>query len=444
MRDLIITGLVLGSIPFILKRPWIGLLVWAWLGYMNPHRLAYGFAYSMPFVQIIAVATFAGMAFSKEAKRLPITPVTALWLLWVAWMTLTTIVAMNSQDAWSEWERMVKIQTMILVTFLLINDKHRIDLLVWTIVVSIGFFGTKGGLFVLLTGGSYMVWGPSGSFIEGNNELALALLTIVPLMYYLFGQATHKWVKRGLLVSMVLCLFSIVGSYSRGALLGGGVMLAMFWLRSKSKIKFGVPLLLVAIAAAAFMPEQWFDRMGTIKTYDQDSSAMGRVNSWWFAFNVAKYHPIVGGGYNVFWSVPIFQRFAPDPLAHHDAHSIYFEVLGEQGFVGFGIFMALCVATLLTAQSVIRAARKRADLAWAGNLAAMLQVSFFGFAAGGAFLGLAYFDLPYHLMSIVVILRVLVMKPASETAAAASPDAPVIAAPAAHPNPYSNTRGRLT
>ena len=443
MRDLIITAIVLGSIPFALKRPWIGLLVWAWLGYMNPHRLAWGFAYNLPFVQIIAAATFAGMFFSKETKRLPVSPVTMLWLVWVAWMTLTTILAMNQTDAWTEWERMLKIQVMILVTFLLITDKVRIDLLVWTIVVSIGFFGTKGGLFVLATGGSYMVWGPPGSFIEGNNELALALLTIVPLMYYLFGQATNKWVKRGLLVSMALCLFSIVGSYSRGALLGGAVMLAVFWLRSKSKIKFGVPLLLVAAAAAAFMPEQWFDRMGTIKTYDADTSAMGRINSWWFAFNVAKFHPIVGGGYNVFWSTPIFQQFAPNPFDQHDAHSIYFEVMGEQGFVGLAIFLLLCVATLLTAQSVIRAARQRADLAWAASLAAMLQVSFCGFAAGGAFLGLAYFDLPYHLMSMVVILRVLVTKPATEPAVAAPPGAPVIASSTDHPNPYAN-RERLT
>jgi putative inorganic carbon (hco3(-)) transporter len=442
MRDLIITAIVLGSIPFALKRPWIGLLVWAWLGYMNPHRLAWGFAYNLPFVQIIAAATFAGMFFSKETKRLPVSPVTMLWLAWVAWMTLTTILAMNQPDAWPEWERMLKIQVMILVTFMLITDKVRIDLLVWTIVVSIGFFGTKGGIFVLATGGSYMVWGPPGSFIEGNNELALALLTIVPLMYYLFGQATNKWVKRGLLVSMALCLFSIVGSYSRGALLGGAVMLAVFWLRSKSKIKFGVPLLLVAAAAAAFMPEQWFDRMGTIKTYDADTSAMGRINSWWFAFNVAKFHPIVGGGYNVFWSTPIYQQFAPNPFDQHDAHSIYFEVMGEQGFVGLAIFLTLCVATLLTAQSVIRVARQRADLAWAASLAAMLQVSFCGFAAGGAFLGLAYFDLPYHLMSMVVVLRVLVMKPATETAVAAAPDTPVIST-TDHPNPYAN-RERLT
>lgn len=441
MRDLIITSIVLGSVPFILKRPWIGLLVWAWLSYMNPHRLAWGFAYNLPFVQLIAVATFAGMLFSKEAKRLPLSPVTTLWLMWVAWMTLTTFVAMNQVDAWPEWERMIKIQIMILVSLMLINDKQKIELLVWTIVVSIGFFGTKGGLFVLATGGSYLVWGPPGSFIEGNNELALALLTIVPLMYYLFQRAENKWIKRGMLAAMVLCLFSIVGSYSRGALLGGSAMLAVLWLRSQSKIKFGVPLLVIAIAAAAFMPEAWFERMGTIKTYEADGSAMGRINSWYFAFNIAMHHPVTGGGYNVFWSTPIFQQFAPDPFSQHDAHSIYFEVLGEQGFVGLLIFLTLCVATLLTAQSIIRTARQRPDLAWASDLAKMLQVSFCGFAVGGAFLGLAYFDLPYHLMSIVVVLRVLCSRaPVPEAA-------PVIEAPTSpspHPNPYSNTRERVT
>jgi hypothetical protein len=40
---------------------------------------------------------------------------------------------------------------------------------------------------------------------------------------------------------------------------------------------------------------------------------------------------------------------------------------------------------------------------WASDLAAMIQVSLIGYAVGGAFLGLAYFDLPYHLMIIVLL-----------------------------------------
>jgi len=33
----------------------------------------------------------------------------------------------------------------------------------------------------------------------------------------------------------------------------------------------------------------------------------------------------------------------------------------------------------------------------------MIQVSLIGYAAGGAFLGMAYFDLPYHLVIILVL-----------------------------------------
>jgi len=48
MRDLFVTAVIFGLLPFIFKRPWVGILVWAWLSYMNPHRLAWGFALISP------------------------------------------------------------------------------------------------------------------------------------------------------------------------------------------------------------------------------------------------------------------------------------------------------------------------------------------------------------------------------------------------------------
>ena len=50
------------------------------------------------------------------------------------------------------------------------------------LVCSIGFYGLKGGIFTLMHGGNLRVWGPGGSFIEGNNELALAIIVCIPLM----------------------------------------------------------------------------------------------------------------------------------------------------------------------------------------------------------------------------------------------------------------------
>ncbi|HZF16072.1 MAG TPA: putative O-glycosylation ligase, exosortase A system-associated [Steroidobacteraceae bacterium] len=404
MRDLILTLFFICALPWCFMRPYFGVLIWSWFGYMNPHRLAWGFAYHFPFVQITALTTLAGMVFSREPKRMPINGVTVVWLTWVAWMSLTTLFALNPDEAAPEWQRMIKIQIMILVTLLVMYGRERIERLVWCIALSIGFFGIKGGIFTLLTGGQFRVWGPEGSFIEGNNEIALALLIIVPLMRYLQVVQTRRWVRIGLGVSMVLCVFSIVGSYSRGAFLGGAAMLVALWLRSRRKIVMAIPLVFVALAALTFMPEKWAARMESIEGYSADGSAMGRINAWWFAYHVAEDHPFVGGGFDSF-SPELFMRYAPNPTDFHDAHSIYFEVLGEHGFVGLALYLTLAVLVMLMGARIIRQVRGRGELKWAADLAAMLQVSFIGFAVSGAFLGLAYFDLPYHIMALMVLLH---------------------------------------
>ena len=42
---------------------------------------------------------------------------------------------------------------------------------------------------------------------------------------------------------------------------------------------------------------------------------------------------------------------------------------------------------------------------WASRVAQLTQVSLIGYAVGGLFLGLAYFDLPYHLMAIMILTK---------------------------------------
>lgn len=101
---------------------------------------------------------------------------------------------------------------------------------------------------------------------------------------------------------------------------------------------------------------------------------------------------------------PTFRQYAPEPFRVHDVHSIYFEVMGEHGFIGFGIFILLALFSWLRANQVIRECKNDPERKWAADLAAMIQVSLIGYGAGGAFLGLAYFDLTYHLMIILVLV----------------------------------------
>jgi len=306
-----------------------------------------------------------------------------------------------------EWQRAMKIQLMVLATLLLMGEREHIHRLVWVIALSIGFFGVKGGLFTVLHGGNYLVLGPPGSFIAGNNEIALALLTVLPLFRYLQVTSDNVWIRRAMLACMVLCGASIMGSWSRGALLGGAAMFFVLWLKTRNKWLSGAAIVVALVAFLAFLPEGWFERMSTIKDFRADSSALGRLNAWAFAINIADERPLVGGGFRAF-TPELFMKYAPTPTDFHDAHSIYFEVLGEQGYVGLALFLTLAITAFRTCARIRRKVIGREELTWAGELASMIQVSVVGFGVGGAFLGLAYFDLPYSLIAIVALTNAYV------------------------------------
>ena len=409
MRDLLIAAIVFGALPVIIfSRPYIGLYLYSWIGYMNPHRLTYGFAYAFPWAYILAIATLLGVFFSKEPKRMPWTREMTVLLLFILWMLTTTVFALYPDLAWVQMERVAKIQIMIFLTPLLINTRERLRNLVWIIVLSLGFYGVKGGLFTALTGGSYHVWGPEGSFIGGNNEMALALLMTIPLMRYLQLSEPRKWLRLALGGAMLLSALAAIGSQSRGAFLGAAAMGLFFWLKSRNKAFSAMLILVAVILVAAIMPSAWYARLDTIDNYKQDASAQGRINAWALAWNVAT-HRVTGGGFDMF-QVETFAAYAPNPDDIHDAHSIYFMVLGHHGFVGLGLFLLLAFFAWRTASWSIRHAKRDPDKRWAADLAAMCQVSMVGYASAGAFLGLSYFDLYYHVLMIIVMTKVVLLQ----------------------------------
>ncbi len=409
MRDIAIALIVFGAIPWALTRPYIGVYLWSWISYMNPHKLAYGFAVTFPWAYVIALVTFASLILSKERKRLPITAETVILVLFLIWMTVTTFFAFHQEEAWAQWDKVMKIQLFTLLTLAVVNTRERVVWLVWVIVLSLGFYGLKGGLFTLTGGGDSRVWGPVGSFIAGNNELGLAMIVTMPLMWYLRSHTENKWVRHGMIVLMVATLLATLGTHSRGALVGLAAMGAMLWWKSRQKVAMLILIVMAVLVAIPFMPPEWHERMSTIKTYEEDASAMGRINAWHMAINMAS-DRLTGGGFEPI-SRAVYMRYAPDPNYVVDFHSIYFEVLGEHGFIGLILFLSLFTVTWFRCGSIIRAAKHDESLKWAGDLAAMLQVSVVGYATAGAFLGMAYFDLPYHIMAIAVIMSTLIKQP---------------------------------
>ena len=417
MRDIVITIIILGSLPYILKAPAIGGLMWVWVSVMNPHTQAWGFATHLPFAFIIAIATMLSLVMTREPKSLPLTPVSVLLLLFVGWMNVTAPFALLPEASWVQWNKVMKIMLMSFVIMMVIRTRRDIVRLVWVLVGSIGYYGVKGGIFTIRSGGTERVWGPDETFIGDNNALALALIITIPLMYYLQQNTDKRWLRHGLSAAMLLSALAALGSYSRGALLAIAAMGLFMWLKSDRKLVLGALLAAVAPLLLAFMPERWADRMDTINTYQDDVSAMGRLNAWRMAWNLAR-DRFLGGGFDVS-DASIFARYAPNPMDVHAAHSIYFQALGEHGFVGLFIYLALGIATWRTAAAIIRRTRGKPELRWAHGLATMSQASLIGFAVGGAFLSLLYFDMPYYLMAALIATRIIVEQQAPTSTSSA-------------------------
>lgn len=120
-------------------------------------------------------------------------------------------------------------------------------------------------------------------------------------------------------------------------------------------------------------------------------------------FSIANRH-IFGGGFEIYWP-EVYAIYLSDATYMRGAHSIYFSVLGEHGYVGLILFLTLWILAFRIAGQIRREAQKQSDTLWLRDLAGMCQVSLVGYLVGGTFLALAYFDLPYNILIILVVAQ---------------------------------------
>lgn len=413
MRDIALTLIILGLVPLAIRRVEVGAYVWVWLSMMNPHKLTYGFANNLPFAQLFAIITLIGFIFSNRKKPLPINGGTVILLLLLFWMTVTSVFAINNQEAvWSRWIFVMKIEIMLIITMMLLRGRQQIDWLIWMIVISIGFYGVKGGLWTLVKGGEGRVWGPPGGMLQENNALAVALVMILPMMFYLAQTTSKRWIRLALYFSMGSVLLSILGSQSRGALLALLAIGFLFGFKGKYPFRTSLVLVVAIALAIGFMPDSWTQRMDTIQTYGEDNSAMSRIYTWNTLWNLAVDRPLIGAGFAADNAVtfalygPMDARFQAFQGQIFVAHSIYLQALGEHGFPGLLLYLSLGIWTWRTAGRTARLAEGQPDLAqWVPLLMRMSQVSILGFSIGGAFLSLMNLDVPYYFLAIIVLAQ---------------------------------------
>lgn len=400
MRSYFFLAVYAGLLAPALVQPFLGALLWCWIAFMNPHREVWGFATSLPYAMVIFLVTMVACVIAREPKRFEANAVTILLLVFALIITLTTIAGIGPQDVmWRRWNATIKTIIGALLVACMLTSRRRIHALVWLMAISIGYYGVKGGMFTAMTGGGHRVLGPPDSMIADRNHMAVALLVSVPLMNYLRLQSKHHLVRMGLLAASGLTLLGAVGSQSRGALLALAATAMVLWWRSKRKVVSAIVLFGCIAAILAFMPDSWAERMNSILTYEEDASAMGRIRIWTASWLLALEFPLTGVGFRSMYYQHIVDMVAPDVRARA-VHSIYFEPLGEHGFPGFLVWIGMTFAGIYYAQRLMRITKDRPDLAWAGDLGRMVQVSIVAYLAGGAFLSLSYWD--YYWMILIV------------------------------------------
>ena len=385
-------------------------MTFGWIAFLKPHSLIWSFAAQIPFNLVIAVTTTIGWALSRDEKKnidVDLTAVLILVLVLVA--ALSTAFSLTPDVSQGEFIKLMKTMAFLVLLRLMITSRVRLHSYIWLMAFAMGFFGLNGGALFIVSGGNHHLAGPPQSEIGDRNNLAMAMLLAVPLMNYLRLQSRHRWMQLGLMGAMVMTVMAVLATYSRGGFIGVLAMGAFLWWKSRSRILALIALLLVGVGLLSVVPDRWKERMVTIETAQtEDNSFKVRLLSWYAYASAALNRPLTGAGLYALQSAPVYFHYAPGrdvidvandrPRA---AHSIYFQVLGELGFIGFFVYIALLATGFWNARWIGRATKRRSELDWMGDLGRMIQVSMIAFCVSGAALSVAFYD---YFLSLLIVL----------------------------------------
>jgi len=386
-----------------------------------PNGWVWGIASSVRYNLLIALATIISFLIQKDKIKTDVSGITITIILFFCWATISSVITLSNPDiVWREWNLFMKIIVFYIFCILTLKEKHHITVFLWAIALSASYFGASEGVKYVISGGGHVLQGIEGSRLEDRNELALAINMAIPLLIFLLTQTKHKILRLGLIGAIVFSAIAIVGSFSRGGLLGLIVVGGYFFLQSKKKLLVVVLLSFTVAGAVTFAPDSWLERMDTIEEMDKDDSFLGRIAAWKQAVLMAADNPVFGGGFKAGQNYGLWKLYEPDfskldfifdtssykapfPKA---AHSIYFQVLGDHGVIGLFIFLFILLLTFRKLSWIVKSSNDE----WSIGLARMLKVSLVAYCVGGAALSLPYFDLSFALFALAHCLGSIVSR----------------------------------
>jgi putative inorganic carbon (hco3(-)) transporter len=304
----------------------------------------------------------------------------------------------------------------------LLFNRLRIEALALTMVLCASALVVTGGIKTLAGGGGYgmlVLLVDINSGLYESSIISCVAIAIIPLIVWLAKHGTiikPDWRVRLYATALIFsCLLIPVGTQARTGLVCIAVLGIMVLRHTKRRMVYLLGVLTVGLVAIPFLPSAFTNRMGTIKKYDADESASTRLAVWGWTWEYVKQNPI-GGGFEIYLKNRIRYQIPNKPGEPEAAeaeerevtdsarafHSSFFEMLGEQGFVGLFLWLFIHVGGVIRMEIVQRIYRKRnrEDEAWVAPMAVALQQAQVIYLVGSLFVGIAFQPFVYMLIAM--------------------------------------------
>ena len=228
----------------------------------------------------------------------------------------------------------------------LINDSKKIKLAALVIVVTTIYmtYWANAQYFIFHKFGR--LHGPTSLTGQGiyndENNFAVLFVTGFPFIYYLGVYLKKPLYRWGCALLVPLSWHAIFLTASRGALLGVGGVLLMYFLRLEKKAA-GLVVIAGFLAIFAWQAgDVMKSRSTTITDYQEESSANERLEAWQASIGMMKAHPLTGVGFASFGQAfPDFSDKRP-----RVAHNTFFQIGGEWGPIAGLCYLALIFSTV--------------------------------------------------------------------------------------------------
>ncbi len=407
LRLLFVSALVLLGIYYSLQGAFYVLLFYLWNGYFRPEEwvwssLLYQLRLSLAIGSLLIVASL------PHFKRIRLTPELALILLFFGQSTVSLLLSRHIDPATTFWIEFLKVIVVSALITVLVDDAGKLRLAFVVIAFSLGLEAAKQGW-------AQLIFNPGAPNVNthpvlgDNNGIAMGMMMLVPIFLGLARTTENKWERRLHYFFMVGVLYRGLSTYSRGGLLAAATVGLILLARSKYRVRGLVAVVVLAVGIGAVMPQEFWDRMGTITASedDRDASAASRLYFWELAAEMAADHPMTGVGFNSYrYEYSTYDRTAGQFGDIRAVHSVWFGVLADLGYPGIIIFVALLVRIFLS----LRRSRANAILSGRTDLetyASSLEVSLVAFVVGGTFLTAHYLEMLWHFMALTVALGLI-------------------------------------